>query len=797
MQALKPTPYIGASIERREDARLLTGQGRYIADLSLPNMVHAAFLRSPHAHASIRSINVEKAQALEGVLLVVTGKELLERLPPVQDQQLPLPKKWRAQIPHKISDPRQPLLAHDRVRHVGEALVAVVATSRYIAEDALDLIEVDYELLDAVTDPADALKPETVVIHEQIGTNLLAEFRTGKGDAAAALAQSPHRLKRRFYHHRYAGIPMECRGVLAQYEDITHSYTVWSSTQVPHWVRREIAQTLALSESQVRCIAPDVGGGFGTKGHVYPEDILVTALAKLAARPVRWIEDRAEHFQAACHSRDQWHDVEVGFNDQGQILAFVDAFMMDCGAWNPVGIGIPYNTACHLPGPYKIPHIDVQGRVIATNKVPNAPYRGAGRPEAAQVTERMMDLIARQLNLEPAEVRRRNMVQAHEMPYAVGMPYRDGEPIVYDSGDYPAALEKALDAMGGIAAFRKKQKDALAQGKYIGLGLCAYTEGTGVGPFEGATVRIDSMGKLQVIAGACAQGQGMETVYAQIAADLWQINMDDVSVKLGDTGAIAMGFGTIASRSTVNVSAAMFHATEALKKKVLSIAGNMLEATPEDLYLVKGGVAIKGVPEPQVSLGQVALAARPGWDHQRPPGVSAGLEETFYWEPPTVTWSNAVHLAEVAVDLQTGAVGIERYIVSHDCGRTINPMLADGQIIGGTAQGIGGAFYESINYDAQGQPMLGSFMDYLIPSANEIPNIEVIHQESPSPLNPVGVKGLGEGGAIGPPVALANAICDALAPFEIEFNETPITPSLIMERLTLARSRNDAAQTLA
>jgi carbon-monoxide dehydrogenase large subunit len=551
-----------------------------------------------------------------------------------------------------------------------------------------------------------------------------------------------------------------------------------------HWVQRETATTLGVPEARVRCIAPDVGGGFGLKGHVYPEDMLLPFLARRVARPVRWLETRREHLSCSCHSRDQLHDAEIGFDGEGRILALQDRFTVDCGAWNPLGVAVVYNTAAHLCGPYRIAHLDIEARVAATNKVPNAPYRGAGRPEATQVMERLVDLVARELGLEPAEVRRRNMVAAHEMPFALGIPYRDGEPVVYDSGDYPAALAKALDALGGLEPFRRRQREARAQGRYLGLGLGCYTEGTGVGPFEGATVRIDGSGKICVFSGAAAQGQGMETVFAQIAADAWSVTPDDVAVVLGDSAAIPMGFGTLASRSTVNVSAAIRQASDKLREKAFAIAGHLLECAAADLELRNGAVGVAGVPGAQVSLAQLAHASRPGWDHRRPSGVDAGLEETHYYEPPTVTWAYATHAAIVEVDVETGRVKIERYVVAHDCGVLVNPMLADGQVVGGVVQGVGGALAEAIAYDAHGQLLSGTLMDYAMPIATDVPGIELVHLQTPSPLNPLGVKGLGEGGAIAPPVTLANAVCDALSPFGIELNETPIRPEKLMRNLS-------------
>src|SRR6516164_8950044 len=420
--------FVGRSISRREDRRLLTGRGQFIADLELPQMLTAVFVRSPLAHARIKAIDLSRA---------------------------------------------------------------------------VEFVTLDLDPLPPMLDPEAALRPDAVLIHDRFGTNLIGGFTVGKGDVDSALARSPHRLQRRFHHHRYAAMPMECRGVVSLHDPRTDSVTIWSATQVVHWVRREAATVLKLPEARVRCIALDVGGGFGVKGHVYPEDLLIPFLARKLGRPVQWIEDRHEHLLCSCQSRDQIHDVDVGFNDEGRILALRDRFIVDCGAWNPIGAGVVYNTAVHLRGPYKIDAIAINASIAATNKVPNAPYRGAGRPEAAFAMERTIDVIASELGLEPAEVRLRNMIRADEMPYRMGMPYRDGQPIVYDGGDYPAALEKALGALGDLAAFRERQRAAWKEGRYLGLGIGCYVEGTGVGPFESATVRVDPSGKIFVASGAC------------------------------------------------------------------------------------------------------------------------------------------------------------------------------------------------------------------------------------------------------------------------------------------------------
>ncbi|HTT78536.1 MAG TPA: xanthine dehydrogenase family protein molybdopterin-binding subunit [Stellaceae bacterium] len=782
------TLYVGQPVRRREDRRLLTGEGQFVADIVLPRMLHAVFVRSPVAHATIRAVDLTHAAAAPGVVLALNGAELLQLLPPGPEGQIAMPSKWSTQIEHKFLAPRQPLLAHDKVRHVGEALAVIVAETRDQAEDAAERVALDLDELPAVVDPEAALAADAPLVHERFQTNLIGAFTVGKGDAAKALAAAPHRLARRFYHHRYAAVPMECRGILSQYDRRTDGIMSWSSTQVVHRVRSDIAATLGMPEARVRVVAPDVGGGFGGKGHAYPEDLLIPFLARRLGRPVRWIEERREHFMAATHSRDQLHDVEIGFDDEGHILAVRDDYLVDCGAWNPIGSGVAYNTAVHLTGPYKIDHLTCSGRVVATTKTPNAPYRGAGRPEACFAMERLIDLVARELGLDPALVRRRNMVRADEMPYRAGLPYRDGEPIVYDSGDYPGGLDQALEALGGLAAFRRRQAEARQQGIWLGLGIGCYIEGTGVGPFEGAVVRIDPSGKIYISSGACNHGQGMETVFAQIVADQWKVMPEDVVVVTGDTAAIPIGFGTMASRSTVTVSAALHHASEKLRDKAFAIAANILECAPADLELRHGGrVGVVGVPGAELSLARLAHAARPGWDSSRPDGMEAGLEETHYWEPPTVTWSYAVHAAIVEVDIETGRVAIENYAVAHDCGVVVNPMLVEGQVMGGAAQGLGGILSEAIAYDAKGQLLSGTLMDYALPAAADIPAIRVVHQHSRSPLNPLGVKGVGEGGAVAPPATIANAVCDALLPFGIELNSTPIRAELLVKELAPRR----------
>lgn len=777
--------FVGRSIPRREDRRLLTGRGRFIADIELPRMLHAAFVRSSVAHARIRNIDLSQAAGAPGVIHVLSGADVARLGTRPDDGPLYFPKN---QVRHRFDIPLQSMLAIDKVRYVGEPVAVVLATSRYEAEDAAELVVPDFEPLAAIVDVDEAVKQGAPLVHERFSSNLTGEFEVGKGDAEAALAQSPHRLRRRFHHHRYSGMPMEGKGVVAAPDTRTGELNVWATSQTVHSLRRDIAQLVQCPESLVRCIAPDVGGSFGVKNHA-PEYLLIPLLAHKFGRAIRWIEDRHEHFMSAVHSRDQFHDLEVGFDDSGHILALRDHFVMDTGAWQCVAGTVPYNSAAHLLGPYKVDNVAIRGEVVSTTKTPSAPYRGAGRPEPVFAMERMIDLVATALKIEPSEVRLRNMVRADEMPYRVGLPYRDGNPIVYDSGDYPEGLRQTLAAIGGVDAFRLRQQEARRQGRYLGLGLAGYTEGTGIGPFEGAIVRVDGSGKIIVNAGgACPQGQGMETIYAQVAADLWSVDIDNVVVALADTGIIPMGFGTIASRSAITVSSAVHFASERLKTKVFALAANLLECATTDLELRRGSVGIVGVPGREVTLARVAMAARPGLDVGRPPGIEASLEETYYFEPPTVTWAYATNLAVVEVDIGTGEIKLERFVVAHNCGVEINPMLVEGQVVGGVVQGIGGALLEEFVYDSEGQLLTGSFMDYLLPTASDVPDIELLHLHAPSPLNPLGLKGVGEGGCIAPPAAIANAVTDALSPFGIEINATPIRPDDLLMRIRAAQS---------
>jgi len=795
------TRHMGRSIPMREAEPLLRGRGTYVGDLRLPGMLHAAVLRSPHAHASIRAVDAGGALAMPGVVRVLTGEDIREAIEPFPPSFEFHPAPWLQAIRPVLKGPRARVLALGKVRYVGEPVAMVVAEDRYVAEDALDGIAVDYEEIPPVVDPEAALEPDAVRIHEDADDNVVFHFSIAKGDVEQALEDAPRRIEERLHHRRHGGIPMEGRGVVAMAEVKPRRLTVWSSTQVPHSVRRQIAAQLGMTEETIRVVAPHVGGGFGPKVLVYPEEVLVPYLALELGRPVQWIEDRREHFISTAHARDQIHYVELGFDDDGRILALKDRFLLDNGAYNPMGLTDAYNTSAHLQGPYRVPSLAVTGTCVATNKVPNAPYRGAGRPEAVFVMERCIDRIAGELGLDPAEVRFRNFVQPEEIPYDAGVLYRDGMPVRYDNGDFPDTLRRALEACryqdvrarqkeaaGGAMAGDDAEagRDGEAQGdrRYVGAGIGFYTEGTGVGSFEGARVEVDSSGKLLVSVGASGHGQGHETVFAQLTADLWGVSPEDVTVVGGDTDAIRYGVGTFASRSTVNAGTAIHEATRRLKDKVFELAGHLLEANPDDLTTRDGRVFVAERPDRGVSLAELAVAAVPGWASKLPEGMDPRLEATYYYVPQTVTWAHAAHVAVVEVDAGTGEVKLLDYAVAHDSGPAINPLFVEGQVRGGVAQGIGGALYEEFVYDELGQLLTGTFLDYLLPSCGEVPDIRQVHLETPSPLNPLGLKGIGEGGAIAPPVAVANAVVDALRPLgKVAISETPVTPERVLALL--------------
>ena len=777
--------YFGASVRRKEDPRYLRGEGRYVDDIKLPGMLHAAFVRSPYAHARITAIRPEAARRLSGVAHVFTFADLERWMKP-----LPLfgaiPPGLAARVQVTMRQVGQLAMCRDEVRHVGEIVAMVLASSRAVAEDGCERVEVDYEPLPVLADVITASEPGAPVLYPEWGDNVALSFKTGFGDVEAALRRADAQVRERFVIPRYVGMPIETRGVVAQWDQRDGSLTTWNGTQVVHFVQQGLVAALGLPPSRVRVIAPDVGGGFGTKANGYPEDLLIPAAAIASRRPVKWTEDRREHMMGSAHARAQVHDIEIAARRDGTMLAVRDRIWVDLGAYNSWGIVLPYNTVAHLLGPHRVPNLDVECRGIVTTKTPNAPYRGAGRPETVFAMDRIVDCLARELRLDPAELRRRNYLSQADMPYELSIPYRDGNPLVYDSGDCKASLEDALRAVG-YEALRAEQVRLRERGIYRGIGLSGYVEGTAIGPYEGATVKLDASGHATVATGACSQGQGHETSFAQIAADALGIPLEWVTVVGGDTAAIPFGVGTFASRSAVNAGSSIHEASGRVREKIVTAAAALLEAAPADIEVADGVISVRGAPGSATPLAGVIRAAIPTF--AKPGVASPDFEATVYHHQPTVTYTNAVHVAVVDVDPGTGAVKLLRYLVAHDCGKLINPVIVEGQIHGGVAQGVGGGLLEEMVYDEQAQLLTGTFMDYLVPTAMELPAIETVHLEYPSPRNPLGIKGIGEGGAISPPAAIANAVEDALSPWGVRVTRTPLGPSVVLGLLERAGAK--------
>jgi len=796
------TRLIGARIPRNEDERLLRGGGCFVDDVNPRGVLHAAGPRSPHASARIVRIDTARARALPGVHLVLTAADLGE-----------LNEPGPLLIPHPhLTHPRtQRPLAADRVRYVGELVAFVVADSRYVAEDAAELIDVVYEPLPAVSELERALDPAAPRVHDDLPSNLAARLVQSVGEPEGAFQGAARILKERLTIERSCGSPMETRGVVAEYDPRGRALRVWDSTQAPLPIKNGLARIFGLPEFNVDVFAPDVGGGFGTKIMLfYPEEILVPLAAIRLGRPVKWVEDRREHLLAANQERGQLHQVEVAIDNDGRILGLRDRFLHDTGAYTPYGIVVPLITATQLPGPYRLRNYHVEFNVAYTNTVAVSPYRGAGRPHGAFVMERVIGLIARELGLEPVEVRRRNFIQPDEFPWDVGLTFQDGGPTRYDSGNYPAGLEMALD-MVGYRDFRARQAEARARGRWLGLGVACYVEGTGIGPYEGAHVRVEPSGNVLVATGLTTQGQGHATTFAQIVADALGCDAAAVTVVTGDTRRFNWGAGTYASRALVVSGNAIHAAALKVRGKALRIAAELLEVSPHDLELAGGAARVKGAPGRELTLGALATVANPiryayGKDAAdaalrlvKPragavlaEGEEPGLEAVGYYAPPQSTFASGCHAAIVEVDLATGGVTIIKYVVQHDCGIVVNPMIVEGQIRGGVAQGVGGALYERIVYDASGQPLTTTFMDFLLPTAMEVPAIEIGHTETPSPLNPLGVKGAGEGGAIPGPAVIAEAIDDALAPLGVRVREMPLDPGRLLALIETARGPRES-----
>jgi aerobic carbon-monoxide dehydrogenase large subunit len=770
------TRWFGARVQRVEDDRLLRGHGRFTDDID-EGALESVIVRSPYAHARIVSIDVSAARAVPGVAAVYTAADL-----PFGGTDLPI------LIPHpNLTHGRtQRCLASEVVRYAGEAVVFVVAASRALAEDAAELVQVEYEPLPVLITPELAVRADRLV-HDDVPGNVAAEMTQEVGQVDRALAAAPHRKTLRLRFERGAAAPMEGRAVWARWSEHERKLTVYDSTQSPTSIRGGLAVLFGLPESSVEVIAPDVGGGFGPKIMLfYPDELLVPHAAMRLGRPVKWTEDRQEHFTAVNQERGQVHDVDVAFDDDGRVLALSDDFIHDAGAYTPYGIILPIITAGQIPGPYRVPNYRVRFRDVYTNATPTSPYRGAGRPHACFVMERTLDAIASELGLDRVEVRRRNLIQAGQFPYEVGVAWQDGNQVVYDSGDYPALLEKTLALLGPRPS-----------GDHIGMGLSVYVEGTGVGPYEGAHVQVLVSGKVVAATGIPSQGQSHATVWAQVVADELGVDVADVEVTSGDTRRFPWGVGTFASRGAVTAGNAMGVAARMVAEKAKRIAAEHLEVDAADLELVDGRVSVKGAPTRGMPLAAVSVlanpvryafgggteaatqfTAKPRSGPPLPEGEQPGLEATGYYSPSGSTWASGCHAAYVHVDPKTFRLDILKYVVVHDCGRVINPMVLEGQIEGGVAQGIGGAFYERLAYDEEGQLRNASFMEFLMPYATEIPPIEIDHIETPSPLNPLGVKGAGEAGVIPVGAVLASAIEEALG---VTIAEMPLSPLKLYE----------------
>ncbi len=775
--------YIGETIERLEDDRLLTGQGRFVDDMVLPGMLEAAFLRSSHAHAHIRSIDASAARGLPGVHAVLTaddlGPEFAEKRMG-QPYPTPLLTQSITQFP----------LARDEVNFVGQTIAIAIADTRALAEDALALIDVDYEPLDAVVDCRTALDPATPKAHLGNESNLVGKMHAAWGDAAAAFASAPHTFAITFMQHRGGCHAMETRGMIAAADPFDGGLTLWSATQTPYLARRALAAYLGCGETQLRVVAPDVGGGFGPKAGLYPEEVVVSLAARILKRPVKWIEDRREHFYSTNTLRDQHWDLEIAAADDGTILAIRGHIIQENGAFAPYGMLLPFTTMNPFPGPYAIKNLDVAMDVVFTNTTPNTPIRGAGRPNTAFALDRAIEAVARGLKLDPVEVRRRNLIPKDAFPYATGHKLPNGRPIVYDSGDYHAALDKAVE-LAGYQGFRARQEAAWREGRYLGIGVSSCNEDTGMGPFEGVTVSVEPGGKVSLRTGAASQGQGHRTVFTQIVADVLGVSVEDVTYESADTAKFPIGVGTVASRVAVNAGTAAYSAACQVRDKAFRLAAELMQASPDELEAADGLVRVKSDPGRHVRLGELALKLAPMTGAPVPPGFEPNLSATSYDSASGLCFAYGTNLCEVEVDAETGFVDLKRYVVVHDCGNMLNPLLVEGQIVGGVVHGISNALYERLIYDPSGQPLTTNYGEYVMATATEMPRIDVDHIVTPSPLNPLGIKGAGEGGTIPALAAIVNAIEDALKPFGVVIDYYPVSPPYLLDLID--RAREEAA----
>jgi carbon-monoxide dehydrogenase large subunit len=764
---------IGARIPRLEDHPLLVGKGRYIDDIKLPGLWHAAFVRSPHPHAAIRKVDAVAALALPGVHAVLTLDDLAPAL--VQRRMLrhsnsgtPLDRYWSF------------ALADGEASYVGEAVAIVLADSRYEAEDAAALVAIDYDVLPAVADCRQSGAPGAPAVRRELNSNIAAVYKVSYGDAGAAFAKAAHVFHEELWQHRGAAHPIEGRGLVAEWRGGDDSMTVWASTQKAHDLFQSLTALLGFDESRLRVATPDVGGGFGPKLCVYPEDIAVVAAAKLLGRSIKWVEDRREHFTNAAQERDQYWSLDIAVDADGKLLGVRGRLIHDLGAYALQDVNIPFNSASMMSGPYMLPALSMEVSVAATNKTPVSSVRGAGYPQAAFAMERLMDRVARELKLDRAELRSRNLIPAAKMPYTKPLKARSGASMQYDSGDYPACQAQVL-AAAGWSDFPQRQAAARAQGRYLGIGLAHGIKGTGRGPFESGLVRVSNTGRVSVFTGAAAIGQGLGTALAQICASELGMRAQDITVVPGDTGGVSLGLGAFASRQTVTAGSSVLLASRAVAVKAKKLASHILEAAEHDLEIVDGEVRVVGAPQLCVKLGEIAriLKGAPGYGY--PPDVEPGLDAAINWRTDALAYANACHAAEVEVDIETGGVRILNYVALQDSGVLINPLVVDGQVQGGVAHGIGNALLEWMGFDATGQPVTTTFADYLLPGAMEVPTMVTLYKQTPSPLNPLGAKGAGEVSTIPTAAAVISAVEDALQPFGVCIAQTPVTPAKLVE----------------
>ena len=767
------TKTIGKRIPRLEDRDLLRGKARFVDDIHIEGLLHAVFVRSPHAHAKILSIGKDAALALPGVRAVLTADDIAGHV---------TTDRLVVALPDRVYKQQRdrPILAKSETVYVGEPLAVVIADKPYLAEDAAALVEIDFEPLPAVTDCHAALAPDAARAHADASANLLAEFSSAYGDVEAAFAAAAHIFKASIQQHRGCSHSIECRGVVAS-TDSEGRLTLWSSTQTPLVGARLLAEILGREQASVRVVAPDVGGGFGPKLVFYPEEAAVAVAAIALNKPIKWIEDRREHFISTTQERDQFWDAEIALDAEGKILGVRGSLLHDHGAYTARGLTVPQGSAASLTLAYVVPAYRLDIKVVLTNKVPVTPVRGAGQPQGVFVMERLLDIAAQGMGLYRAEIRRRNLVPASAMPFKKGFVTRGGIPIELDSGDYPACQAEALQ-LSAWQSFPERQKAARAQGRYLGIGIANYVEGTGRGPFEQVNVRVEPSGLIHVATGASAMGQGIKTMLAQVVAEQLGGAVERIVVSTGDSGKVALGFGGFNSRQTVMAGSSAHVAAVKVREKVLKIASHLLEANESDLDITGDHVHVKGA-DLKISMAQIAreMIGSPGF--LLPGNMSPGVEASEAVVINAMTYANGCTVAEVEVDPETADVKILRIVFVHDAGKIVNPTMVEGQLMGALAHGVGNGLYEWMGFGPDGQPLTTNLADYLLVTATEMPPMEIAHKESPTPLNPLGVKGVGESGVIPLPAAIASAVEDALSPFNVRVRQIPIRPGVLFAEL--------------